>query len=444
MSDNNGKRDQPPPQDEHPIPKNKKPEREPEWLESRLGSRLVSRAALVERIIAQFLQEFAVDDAHLSAAKTKTDRLKLVRETALYVIAVESVQLSLEEQADVIRRAYAEIFGYGPLDTLFEDETITTIALEGADKVSIRRGHGDLEVIGALFDDMPHMRDVVSRLLRHAGAELRDDEPIIEAGLVVEGRPVRVSTVSPPVTVQLTADIRVHPKRVLTLEDLVTSSLLTEEAAQFLDALVQSPHGFVIVGDTESGKTTLLNALLQRLPDAKDLIAVERARELRLPTGAKSLVTHWPRGEESGMTWGQQIGVALGKNPSCIAIDEVRADEPEAIAPLLTRADAPRQIWAFRGPSVTKRLRSALTMIAQRAVPTEAGVVRALYERLPFVINMKRAQGRLELRGIAEWQISPDGDYADYVMLFEKGWETLERTGKRPLRSLNLPSDFWQ
>ncbi|RMG90215.1 MAG: hypothetical protein D6712_00255, partial [Chloroflexi bacterium] len=288
MSDNNGKKDQPPPQDEHPIPK--KPEREPEWLESRLGSRLVSRAALVERIIAQFLQEFAVDDAHLSAAKTKADRLKLVRETALYVIAVESVQLSLEEQADVIRQAYAEIFGYGPLDALFEDETITTIALEGADKVSVRRGHGDLEVIGPLFEDMPHMRDVVSRLLRHAGAELRDDEPIIEAGLVVEGRPVRVSTASPPVTVQLTADIRVHPKQVLTLEDLTAGGLLTEEAAQFLDALVQSAYGFVIVGDTESGKTTLLNALLQRLPEAKGLIAVERAGELRLPASAESLV----------------------------------------------------------------------------------------------------------------------------------------------------------
>jgi len=122
----------------------------------------------------------------------------------------------------------------------------------------------------------------------------------------------------------------------------------------------------------------------------------------------------------------------------------VRSDEPQHIAPLLQGDATLRQIWTFRGPVDPNKLRSALGMVARRA---EAGqgeaLVHTLYRTLPFVIIVKRAQGRIELRNVAEWQYPEGAEYPDFVMLMEKGWEGVELTGKRPSRDLDLPDDFW-
>jgi hypothetical protein len=219
---------------------------------------------------------------------------------------------------------------------------------------------------------------------------------------------------------------------------------MSATASKLLRALAVSPHGVVIVGDTESGKTTLLSILAHLLPGGTTLVSVERAGELRLPEGARRLVVHWPLGEQPGVSFGQQISAALAQNPASILLDEVRADEPEAIAPLLMKENAPRQIWTFRGPADNQRLRSALGMVARRSNPAQSEVmVRALYDRLPFIVTLKRTRGALRLRSIAEWQYPAGAEYPDYVLLMETGWDGLQLTGKRPAQPLDLPADFW-
>ena len=418
--------------------------REPDFVPSRLGGRMVSRAALVERIVSAFTDEYPEDSPALQEASGETERLKLLRDTVHYVLAVESVRLAPDEQAALIRRVYGELFGYGPLDALIADTRVTTIALEGIDKISVRYGHGELVPLDPIFEDFHHLNQIVSRLLLSGRAELSEDQPFAEVGFEVAGRPICVNFMAPPVTVYLTIDIRVHPAALPTLDDLVRSEYLTDQAATILRALIASPHGIVIVGDTESGKTTLLSVLAQTLPQSKSTVAVERAGELRLPDAVAGLAVRWPRGDQPGMTFGEQIGAALEKEPACMILDEVRADEPESIAPLLRESNAPRQIWNFRGPSDAKRLRSALGMVARRAdVSRPEDMAAALYERLPFVVLVKRARGQIQLRGIAEWQFPPGSDYPDFVSLMEPGWEGLELTGSRPARSLPLPDEFW-
>jgi len=83
-------------------------------------------------------------------------------------------------------------------------------------------------------------------------------------------------------------------------------------------------------------------------------------------------------------------------------------------------------------------------MVARRADTSQSeALVRALYERLPFIISIKRTKGALKLRSIAEWQFPPGAEYPDYVELLTTGWEGLEFTGRRPMRSLELSEDFW-
>lgn len=419
--------------------------REPDLLPGHLGTRMVSFAALVERVIQAFNEEHGEETAVYREADTRTKRLRLIRDTTAYVLAVESIQLSQAQKAELTAKVYSELFGYGPLDGLFGDDRVTTIALEGGEKASVRYGHGDLVSVGPLFEDSQHFRQIMRRLVLHSGAELSEEQPIIETGLVVEGRQICVNLVAPPITLQLTADIRVHPKTLPTLDDLVAGEVLTPQARALLSALAASPHGFIIVGETESGKTTLLSILAQMLPNPQGMVAVERAGELRLPEGAQRLVARWAVGGQGGVSFGDQMRSALAKNPECIILDEVRADEPQLIAPLLEMDEAPRQIWTFRGPADPNRLRSALGMVARRANTAQSeAMVLSLYRRLPFVLMLKRAQGRLQLRNVAEWQFPSGVEYPDFVMLMEKGWEGVAVTGKRPAQALPLSDDFWQ
>jgi hypothetical protein len=260
----------------------------------------------------------------------------------------------------------------------------------------------------------------------------------------VDERPVCVNLVAPPVAFQLGVDIRIHPKVLPTIEVLIASGFMTDQAAALLKALVESSHGFIVVGETESGKTTLLSVLLQWLPQPETTIVIERAGELRLPAGAQRLMSQWPLGDTTGVTFGEQIGNALDKQPACIILDEVRSDEPHTIAPLLDRGNPPRQIWAFRGAIFAKRLQSALGMLARRADFGQGEeMVRALHERLPFVVTVIRANGQLLLWSVAEWQFKDGSGYPTYTLLMNTDGGELKLTGERPMRALSLADAFW-
>lgn len=423
-------------------------QRPPQLIPGRGGTRMVSLAALLERIISAFESEHGgvTSDAPSQAfqeAQTVADKRKLVRDIVNYVVAVESIIISPDEQADIARQAYSELFGFGPLDALFSDERVTTIALEGIERVSVRRGHGELAVSDLLFEDLGQFRRVIGRLVRAAGAEQREDQPIIEAGLSVDSRPVSLNLVGPPVTMQLTADIRVHPRNIPSLEECVEDARTRE----LLTAIARSPHGFVVVGEPESSKTTLLAAMLHTSGQS-GIVSVERAGELRLPEGGEQLIVQWPIGDAPGVTFSQRVIEALEKSAACIVLDEVRADETAGIAPLLlpdSDAPMPRLIWTFRGPAESKRLTSALTMVARRAESSRSeALVKALYQRLPFVITVRRRKDRVQVYTVAEWQWpSPEAEYPDYVELLSMGWESMEPTGKRPVHNLELSAEFW-
>ena len=416
--------------------------REPQLLAAQMGRRQVSFNALVEQVEREFIEEFT-DSEQLRAADTATGRLKLLLKVVDYVLAIESVQMNNDDKAALMNAAYSNLFGYGPLDALFLDDRVTTISLQGVDKAAVRYGHGELESLGPIFEDEIQLRRILRRLLLDADADLLDSLPFIETGLQVAGRPVSISLVTPMMAFGYNADIRVHPQQAVTLNDLIANEFLTEKAATLLKTLTQSTNGFVIAGDTESGKTTLLNAMLLTLPDSAHTIAVERASELRLPDEMTGLRVQWQVDGQAEISFGDQITNALEQSPACIILDEVRADEPLSIGPLLENDDAPRQIWSFRGPFDSKRLQNALSMLARRSnVGMGEALVHALYERLPFIVTLWRAHGQIRLYSIGEWQFR-ESDYPDYVVLMDTVNGELRLTGEQPIQALDLPADFW-
>lgn len=421
-------------------------ERTPELLPS-LPGRVVSVAGVVERIVEEFHIEHGDYETNaVQEATTESARRALVRDVAQYIFGVESLRLSPAQQARIIGQAYSELFGFGPLDALFADEQINTISLDGSQRLSVRRKPGgDLEAHEPIFDDERHLFKMLQRLLRHANATLDSESPVVETGITVGQRRICLNVALPPYAPEISADIRLHPAQPPTLEQLAERGFLSDEALTLVQAIVQSEHGFVIVGDVEAGKTTLFSALAARLPGPEGLLSVERAGELSLPEGAQRLVVQWKTSQQEQITFGQRIEQAVEQQPQTLVLDEVRSDEPEAIAPLLHEDSNMRQIWLFRGSSVLKRTQSALTMLARRANPGQSeALVQQMQRRMPFLLVVRRRNGYLQLTDIAEWQrLQADTTHLSLVPLLELGEEGSERTGKTPQRGLDLPRSFW-
>lgn len=411
--------------------------REPQLVAARAGTRMYSLAALQECIEADFLDEYHDGSDALAEADTPAKRLRLILETANYVLGVESVSLGAEQKAHLIERIHANLFGYGVLDAYLLDERVTTIAIHGAAHIAVRYEHGELVNTGAVFDDEAQLRRIIGRLLADAGAELRDDEPIVETGLKVRGRPLSLSVVAPPITPYFHVDMRLHPLTAPTFTDLCQQGWMTDEAANLLRAIAKSQHGFIVVSESEGGKTTLLNALVDLIPCQK-MILVERSGELRGNNAAERLMPRWGKGDEDTITFGQQIDHALERGADVLILDEIRADEPLMILPLLAYEQTPRQVWAVRGVTDAKRLQSGMGMLARRSnMARSEEMVAAFYERLPFVITVRNIQNRLQVFSIAEWQSRVDSDYPDYVMLMKYQNGAARPTGAQLARWLD-------
>jgi type IV secretory pathway ATPase VirB11/archaellum biosynthesis ATPase len=420
---------------------NGNPVTEPRFIVGRAGTRLYSQAAIVERIVSAFELEYPEDSEARHETVSKSDQLRLLRDTLQYVLAVESLQLTTQQQADLTRQAYSEIFGYGPLDALFEDPTITTITLEGIEKIAVRYGHGDLTKLEPVFEDREQFERTIQRLAQQAGAEIMQQQPYLEIGLAVETRPVCVNLVLPPASLVINADIRVHPPTIPELSTLVDA----ETAQELLISITRSPHGVLIIGETESGKTTLLSMLAQHL-SPEGLMSIERAGELRLPEGAQRKIVQWPTIKEAGISFAQHIADMVdqvGQRPACVLLDEVRADEHDAVLPLLTTLNPPRMLWTFRGQADPKRLSAALGILARRVSDQSETTLHALYQRLPFVIALRRRNGKLFVSRISEWQYNSNSTYPSLVELMAHNGETLALTGPTPLAALGLSADFW-
>lgn len=398
------------------------------FVPAQRGTRQVSVRALVERAAEQFYQEYGQNHPVVREASSRVDRLRLVREVVLYVVAVESVQLDPRDLAGLIEETYAELFGYGLLDRLLTDDRVTTVSFDGLDKVAARFGFGNLVTQDRIFEEPAHMARMLEKMLRDGDAELRDDIPYYEVGVSHEGRRLCVNLVLPPVTTTLSGYIRVHPRMRPTLEDFTTP-----DGVALLSAIARSPHGVIVVGEAESGKTTLL-AALARAADLTDAIAVERAGEMALPAIVRRLQVLWPVGDRPFISFGRRIVEGIDLRPRTVILDEVRADEPEAVLALLGPDAPPRQMWAFRGATEAKRLAPSLGMLARRAdydQATSDARVLSLHRRLPFVVTVRRRNQQLTVTSIAEWQfIMGDNEPPSLVELMTQGWEGLEPTGR--------------
>jgi pilus assembly protein CpaF len=172
-----------------------------------------------------------------------------------------------------------DLLGFGVLQPLIEDESVTEIMVNGAKKVFIER-KGKLVKTNISFENDQGVMRIIDKIIAPLGRRIDSDTPTVDARLP-DGS--RVNAVISPCAIDgPTITIRKFKKDKLTVDQLISYGSLTKTMAEFVRACVVSRLNIVISGGTGSGKTTLLNVLSGYIPEDERIITIEDAAELKL------------------------------------------------------------------------------------------------------------------------------------------------------------------
>lgn len=242
------------------------------------------------------------------------------------LLAQETAPLSAADRREITANVLDNILGYGPIQSLIDDPTITEVMVNNADSIYIERG-GRIYETKQRFLDEQHLLRIIDKIVSGVGRRIDEASPMVDARLP-DGS--RVNAIIAPLAVNgpmLT--IRKFSREPYTSEDLIGFGTMSEHLAEFLEACVRGRLNILISGGTGTGKTTLLNVVSQYVPGDERIITVEDAAELQLhQEHVLRLESRPPNIEGSGqVTIRDLVRNTLRMRPDRIIVGEVRGGE---------------------------------------------------------------------------------------------------------------------
>jgi pilus assembly protein CpaF len=307
------------------------------------------------------------------------------------VLTEENIILSRPERHRLFEQISAEILGFGPLQPLLEDETITEIMVNGAKNIYIERG-GKILRVPMSFESDDHVMRIIDRIVAPLGRRIDESSPYVDARLP-DGS--RVNAIIPPISlVGPVLTIRKFAKNPITIEQLYKFGTLTPEFLEFLKACVQSRLNIVISGGTGSGKTTLLNILSQYIPADERIVTVENAAELQMrQEHVVTLESRPPNIEGRGEVTIRNLVInALRMRPDRIIVGEIRDEAAlDMLQAMNTGHDGSMTTAHSNSPRDSLARIETMVMMAGMDLP-----VRAIREQIASAIDLVVHEDRLK------------------------------------------------
>src|SRR5215813_13125982 len=263
---------------------------------------------------------------HLFTTETNENLNDRVLREVTEQLALDRTPLTREERRRIVREITDDILGYGPLEPLLRDDTVTEVMVNNFDRIFIERD-GKIERSPTTFADNAHLLRIIDKIVSQVGRRIDESSPMVDARLP-DGS--RVNAIIPPLSLRgPTLTIRKFSRDPYTLADLAAFGALTPAAATFLAACVRGKVNVLISGGTGSGKTTLLNALSSFIPGDERIVTIEDAAELQLQQRhVVSLEARPPNIEGEGeVRIRELVRNALRMRPDRIIVGEVRGAE---------------------------------------------------------------------------------------------------------------------
>jgi pilus assembly protein CpaF len=306
------------------------------------------------------------------------------------IIEAENLVLTRAEKERLFEELAADVIGFGPIEPLLTDPTVSEVMVNGPKKIYFER-KGRLLLSDVQFDDDDHVRRIIDRIVSPLGRHVDEASPIVDARLP-DGS--RVNVVIPPISlVGPTITIRKFTKEKLRVDDLIRFGSITPEIADFLRACVQARLNIVISGGTGSGKTTLLNVMSNFIPDDERIVSIEDSAELQL---AKE---HWIRMETrpaniegtGAITARECMKATLRMRPDRIIVGECRSGEAlDMLQAMNTGHDGSLTTGHANTPRDMLSRLETMVLMAGMDLP-----VRAIREQISSAVDLIVQQSRM-------------------------------------------------
>ena len=301
---------------------------------------------------------------------------------------------SIEQRVSIVEQVYSSIRGFGMLDSIIKDDTITEVMINGPENVFIEQ-NGRLFKLDKQFESQRKLEDIIQRIVGLAGREVNQANPICDTRLP-DGS--RVNVVLPPVALcGPTVTIRKFSKDPMTIEKLIEYGSITREIADKLEILVKAKYNIFISGGTGSGKTTFLNALSNYIPKDERVITIEDSAELQIK-GVENLVSLETRNANTAgageITIRDLIKSSLRMRPERIVVGEVRGGEAlDMLQAMNTGHDG--SLSTGHANSVHDMLSRLETMVLQGSagLPLEA-IRQQIASAVDIIIHLSRLRDK--------------------------------------------------
>jgi len=365
-----------------------------------------------------------------------------IQELFEQVLAEENIVLSRPERHRLYEQISAEILGFGPLQPLLEDETVTEVMVNGAKNIFIERA-GKILRVPVTFESDEHVMRIIDRIVAPMGRRIDEASPYVDARLP-DGS--RVNAIIPPISlIGPVLTIRKFFKTPITIDQMIEQGSITTEALQFIKACVESRLNIVISGGTGSGKTTLLNILSQFIPSDERIVTIENAAELQLrQEHVVTLESRPPNIEGRGEVTIRNLVVnSLRMRPDRIIVGEIRDEAAlDMLQAMNTGHDGSMTTAHSNSPRDTLSRLETMTMMAGMDLPSRA-IREQISSAIDLVIHQERLRdGSRKIVFISE-VVGMEGDVITMTDIFsfeQSGYEDGKVIGR--LRPTSLRPKF--
>lgn len=369
-----------------------------------------------------------------------------------------NIPLNKFEKDRLIKEIIQEAKGYGPLDPLLEDPTISDILVNGAKNVFVEK-NGKIYKTNVTFKDNQHLRNIIERIVSKVGRRIDEKSPMVDARLA-DGS--RVNAIIPPLAIDgPSLSIRKFKQDAGSLESLLAWSSLTKEMAETLAIAVKAKLNIVISGGTGAGKTTLLNSLSSRIPNDERIITIEDSAELALQQEhVVRLETRPPNIEGTGQITARDLVInALRMRPDRIVVGECRGAETlDMLQAMNTGHDGSLTTLHANSPRDALSRLETMAMYSGIDLP-EKNIKSQIASAIDLIIQVSRLQdGSRKISSVSEIT-GMEGNVISMqeIFVFEQtGYENLKvighhcSTGIRPKfveklrgKNLSIPSEYF-
>ena len=352
-----------------------------------------------------------------------------LRNLSITAIQESKKIIPIVHQEAIINRLINEVFGFGIIQPLLDDESITEIMINGPKEVYVER-NGKIELTDLKFDSYDQILQIIDRIVSPLGRRIDESSPIVDARLP-DGS--RINAVIPPISVKSpTLTVRKFKETILDYESLINLGTLSQEMSTLIDSLVKARVNILISGGTGSGKTTLLNVCSTSIPKDERIITIEDSIELKLhQPHVVSLEARPPNIEGKGEVTIRNIVInSLRMRPDRIIDGEVRGPEAfDMLQAMNTGHDGSLSTIHANSPKdVISRL---ISMVFMAGVDMPVAVLREMiFSAIEVIIQTSRFRdGSRKITSISELTSLENGEIIMHN-IYNFDFENIDQNGK--------------